>query len=277
MRSFLSFFVISALIFVVVLPPRAAAQDEGSDPTVRLQALLDSVWDATANFRAHIESKHNVTLTKDHAGRTLQALYPKTMKYVLDRAQRRWGMQITELDGGIARITIHNHLVSGGMAKDGGITFMVVAGAILFVWGVINLNQFLDDIVEDQLVQDCMAEVGDLAGCQEDANALTDNLRYLEDPTCFIPGGPCLARILNEIERIREHRLRPEPLNPPGMMRVPPPAGMTPYEVGRHPCPGGSNHEWQTPTLPQAPPGSNDTHGSFDGTITVTTSPSPCT
>jgi hypothetical protein len=279
MKSLVSLLVILALILTVVLPTRLQAQDDVFDAQARVQAIVDAVWDASANFRAHIESTHNVTLTKDHGMRTLQAIYPKTMKYVEEYGQRRWGIEIIELDGGRVRITTSRPLFKGGAEKDGGISYTAVMAALGFVWLALNLYQLGDDMVEDKLVSECLAEGNPLAGCQEDANALTDNLRYLAYPVppCFGSSKFCLPQMLNEMERAREHRPRHEPLNQLGQPRTPPPAGMTPQEVGRYPCPGGSNHEIQTPIAPQSPPGSNDTHGSFDGTITVTTSPPACT
>lgn len=280
MKSLVSLFVLSALIFAVVLPTRIKAQDDYFDAQARLQAIVDGVWDASADFRAHIESTHNVTLTRDHGMRTLQAIYPKTMKYVEERAQQRWGIEIIELDGGLVRITKSRTMFKGGAEKDGGLTYTAVMAAIGFVWLSLNLYQLGDDAIEDVLVADCLdGGWGSLATCQDDANQVTDKLRYLAYPPigCFGSSKFCLPQMLNEMERAREHRPRHEPLHEPGP-RTPPPAGMTPQEVGRYPCPGGSNHEIQTPIAPPSPPGSNDTHGTFDGgSITVTTTPVACT
>ena len=282
MKSSMTFLIISAMILAVALPGPTRAQDDGIDPNLTLKMLADGVWNASANFRAQVESRYNVTLTKEHAWRTLKALFPKTTAAAEADLAQRTGWVLEELDNGYVRINTYWKDGSKQGSLAGARTIVGRWLPLTYALMLITLNQLADDFLEDGLVTECVSQGNPLAGCQDDANALTDSIRNLEDIPCVLQHGvgddtTCISDVLNEIERVKEHRPRHEPFQEPGI-RTPPPAGMTPQEVGRHPCPGGSNHEIQTPIAPQSPPGSNGTAGSFDGgTITVTTTPSACT
>jgi len=286
MKSFVSSIVILAMIFTAILPNRVIAQDDDPNPQMELTATANSIWDSLANFRGYIESKHNVTLTKEHAWLTLKTIYPTWTKAVEKAAILRWGIEIVEVGDGL---TIIRNWNKGRVdPKQAEWQFIVRRfGPLPFIWFAINMNLLADDYTEDLIVTYCMRpETGlneTLAQCQEEANYLTDELRQAIDVTCYLqppPGmdeGPCVGRILNEIERIKEHRPRPAHiLHEPGERHHYPPAGHSPIDIRvTFPCSPGYNNSGQ-PADPQSPAGSNGTEGSFDGPTVNVTAPDPC-
>ncbi|MBV9958344.1 MAG: hypothetical protein JO360_07985, partial [Acidobacteria bacterium] len=105
MKIFVCLFIISAMIFALVLSNRVTAQEvEDPAPPSQLQALVDSGWDKSADFRALLEAQSHITLSKENAWRTLKASLPRTTKAVEEAAITRWYIEVLELDGGYVKI-----------------------------------------------------------------------------------------------------------------------------------------------------------------------------
>lgn len=286
MKSFVSSIVILAMIFTAILPNRVIAQDDDPNPQMELTATANSIWDELANFRGYVESKHNVTLTKEHAWQTLKTIYPTWTKAVERAAILRYGIEIVEVGDG--HTTIRNWNKGGGDPKQGGWQTIVGRfGPLPFLWFAVNMNLLADDYTEDIIVSYCMRpESGygmTLEQCQGEANTLTDSLRRVIDITCYLqpPPGmdqpPCVGNILNEIERLKEHRPRPPHiLHQPGERRGFAPTGHSPYDITiNFPCSPGYNNSGN-PADAESPPGSQGTSASFDGPTITVTAPDPC-
>jgi hypothetical protein len=258
------------MIFALVQSNRVKAQ-EGEDPAPpsQLQALVDGGWEKSADFRALLEAQNHITLSKENAWQTLKASLPRTTKAVEEAALRRWYIEVIELEGGYVKI--NNFLKQAG-------GFRAVSGRfapLAFVWFLINMNLLIDDILEDQLIADYMANGISEAQAREAANRVTDTLRTtLEDPTCFVE-KLCLGDILNEIERVKEHRL---PIPREQRHHIFMPVGEGSFFFGP-PCAGaGQIFDPYVPLPVGTPsaPGSNGTEGTATDTIDVTASPLPC-
>ena len=270
MKNLSVLILILAMVFVMVRPNRVRAQEEEIPPS-RLKALADMGWDKSANLRALVEAQNHVTLSKEDACKVLKAKLPRTATAVENAAIERWGIQLLELNDGYVKI--NNFIKAPGAAPVIG-RFAPLA----FVWLMINMNLLIDDTLEDFLVQDYMANGLSEAQAKDAANDITDTIRTtFEDPTCFI-ASPCLGDMLNEIERIKEHRIPREPRH-----HVFLPVGDDFPGFGSligPPC-GGAGQLFDPytplPVGPPSPPGSNGTTGPpVTGSIDVTASPLPC-
>jgi len=216
MKSFMSLFVALVLIFSnAILSGRVVvAQDNGPDPEQQLVAVANKAWDELAGFRARVEASFNVKLEKHNAWRTLKSVMPVTARNVESDFSLRWGVEITELDNGLVRITDKGTPWIKGKNKNGlwtgvGVVIRPLA-PLTFIWFCIQMNMLADNAVETWIIEDHIA-----AGYTEEyaryhANNVTDELRYLV--------APASAQLLNNIERIQE---RGADRQPPEHIRQP--------------------------------------------------------
>jgi hypothetical protein len=267
MKTFMSLLVTFGLICSAVFPTQTNAQDSGPDPTVELQRMADNTWEEAANFRAEIEAAFNIKLEKDHAWRTFKSAFPRTAQTVENNAIRRWGIEITELDNGLVKVSVVGHGYIKGVTKDGiPPAFFGRFAPLAFGYMVINMSMDFDNAIETVIIDDAVAAGYTPEYARYHANNLTDDLRYYM--------APASAQFLNTIERNRERgadRSLPfEIREQRGQRRTPPPAGHSPYDIGNGFACAPGFHDSTSPGLPPSSPGGHVVGSVDGGTITVT-------
>jgi hypothetical protein len=294
MKRSLSLLATLAVLFSGSLPDRRSVvrADDFVAASPVLQGLAFKGWESLSSFRAQIEAKHNVTLTHEGAWRTFKSIFPRTARDVEDQAVGRWGVEVIELENRLVRFNMYR---KGGSAKQSGWEglrgFVGRFAPITFVWFAIQMNMQVDNYIETRMIEDLVEQGWPIEDARIHANTMTDNLRYLVDPSswivCAMNDNHCTPAFLNELERIMERgadrgmeRYRPDNERP--VMRTPPPQGNGPgeYILGvpfQTPCGGGFSDFGTTPTVPPSVPGTN---GTVPGTVftetTNVTGRDPC-